>query len=111
MRGCFAAGDVSKRFTEFRRKVLGDSGQVDFHSLRRYFATYLDRAQGIARAVNPSVIDELMGHKKGTLALSLYSGGLRLVDLRRAVDALTRVLEPEVMEALSAIPERQPTAA
>jgi integrase len=55
--------------------------------LRRYFATYLDRAQGITKAVSPGVIDELMGHKKETLALSMYSGGLRMADLRKAVDA------------------------
>jgi integrase len=102
---------VSKRFTGYRRKVLGDSNEVDYHSLRRCFATYLDRAQGITRAVNPSVIDELMGHKKATLALSLYSGGLRLVDLRKAVDALSRVIEPELLEALRATPGRQPSAA
>jgi integrase len=92
---------VSKRFTQYRRKVLGHSDEVDFHSLRRCFATYLERAQGISKAVHPSAIAELMGQKKQTLALSLYSGGLRLVDLRKAVDALSKVIEPEVVEALS----------
>jgi integrase len=55
---------VSKRFTEYRRKLLGHSGEVDFHSLRRCFATYLERAQGISKAVHPSAIAELMGQKK-----------------------------------------------
>jgi hypothetical protein len=54
----------------------------------------------IVLAVNPSVIAELMGHKKSTLALSVYSGGLRLADWRLAVDALGEVMEPEVLAVL-----------
>jgi integrase len=102
---------VSKRFTEYRRKLLGHSGEVDFHSLRRCFATYLERAQGISKAVHPSAIAELMGQKKQTLALSLYSGGLRLADLRKAVDALSKVVEPEVLEALRVASAREAAAA
>src|SRR5262249_42943464 len=102
---------VSKRFTEYRRKVLGQSDEIDFHSLRRSFATYIERAQGMSKAVNPSVIAELMGHKKQTLALSLYSGGLRLVDLRRAVDALSRVIEKDIQDALHVLPANDQFAA
>lgn len=91
---------VSKRITEYRRRVLGLDDTVDFHSLRRCFATYLERAQSLTLAVNPSVIAELMGHQKSTLALSGYSGGLRLADWRLAVDALGEVMEPEVLAAL-----------
>jgi integrase len=40
---------VSKRFTEFRRAVLGQDDTVDFHSLRRTFATYLERASTLTR--------------------------------------------------------------
>jgi len=101
---------VSKRFTVYRRRTLGDSGEVDFHSLRRCFATYLERAQGTTRAVHPSVIDQLMGHKKQTLALSLYSGGLRLVDLREAIDALSQVIEQDVLESLQVTPEQKHAA-
>jgi integrase len=91
---------TSKRLTLYRRRVLGDNDTVDFHSLRRDFATYLERAQGVTLAVNPSVIAELMGHEKSTLALSAYSGGLRLEALRNAVSALEKVMEPEVLAAL-----------
>jgi hypothetical protein len=38
------------------------------------------------------------------LALSLYSGGLRLVDLRKAVDALSKVIEPEVLDDVRSTP-------
>ena len=93
---------TSKRFTAFRRRVLGNDATVDFHSLRRNFATYLDRAQGVTQAVHPGIIAELMGHAKGSLALSLYSGGYRIDHLRKAIDALRDVMEPEVLEAVAA---------
>jgi integrase len=67
---------------------------------RRCFATYLERAQGVTLKVNPSVIAELMGHAKGTLALDVYSGGLRLRELRDAIKALDRVIEKEVLAVL-----------
>lgn len=91
---------VSKRFTEYRRKVLGDDDTLDFHSLRRSFATYLERAQAKSLSVNPSVIAELMGHRKQSLALSLYSGGLRLKDLRTAISSLGKVVEPRILAAI-----------
>jgi integrase len=92
---------VSKVFTRFRRSVLGESDAVDFHSLRRTFATYLEHASTRTVKVNPQVIAELMGHEKGTLALSVYSGGLRLQHLRDAIEAMGEVIEPEVRELLS----------
>lgn len=92
---------TTKRFTAFRRRVLGDTGaQVDFHSFRRSFATYLERASTVSRAVNASVISELMGHEKGTLALDGYSGGLRLEDRREALDAMVNSIEPDVMSCI-----------
>ena len=91
---------ATKRYTEFRRSDLGDDNRVDFHSLRRTFATYLERASTLTAAVNASVTAELMGHTKATLAFSLYSGGLTLDNLRRAIEALDTVLEPEILEAI-----------
>jgi integrase len=91
---------VSKRFTEFRRRVLGEDDSVDFHSLRRTFATYLERASTLTPAVNASVIAELMGHAKQTLALNTYSGGLELTHLRVAVDMFTEIIPPDVFAVL-----------
>ncbi|SOR32031.1 Putative phage integrase (fragment) [Methylorubrum extorquens] len=62
---------VVKRYATFRQAVLGQSGGVDFHSFRRSFATYLERASTHSMAVNSSVIAELMGHVKPTLALAV----------------------------------------
>jgi integrase len=97
---------VSKRFTQYRRTVLGEDSTVDFHSLRRSFATYLEHATTASLKVNPSVIAELMGHQKGTLALSVYSGGLRLQHLKDAIAVLWEVMEPEVREALALASEQ-----
>ena len=57
-------------------------------------------AQSVTLAVNPSVIAELMGHQKSTLALSTYSGGLLPDHWRKAVEALGEVMEAEVLAAL-----------
>lgn len=51
-------------------------------------------------AVNSSVIAELMGHVKPTLALAVYSSGLVPSQLRAAIDALDHVIEPEVIRHL-----------
>ena len=88
---------VVKRYATFRQAVLGQSGAVDFHSFRRSFATYLERASTHSMAVNSSVIAELMGHVKPTLALAVYSSGLVTSQLRAAIDALDQVIEPEVI--------------
>jgi integrase len=91
---------TSKKFTAFRRRVLGADDTVDFHSLRRTFATYLEHAQRQSLDVNPGIIAELMGHEKGTLALSLYSGGYRIEHLQTAIEVLGQAIEPEVLRAL-----------
>jgi integrase len=92
---------ASQRFTAYRRHVLGEDETLDFHSLRRTFATYMEHAQGRSVAVHPGLIAEIMGHAKGTLALSVYSGGHRIEHLRKAIDALKLVIEPEVLKAVS----------
>jgi integrase len=91
---------VVKRFATFRQEVLGKDKSVDFNSLRRTFATYLERASTQTLAVNTSTIAELMGHVKPTLALAVYSSGLVPAQLRAAIDALDLVLEPEVIALL-----------
>ena len=89
---------VVKRFATFRQQILGPSKEVDFHSFRRCFATYLERASTHTTAVNSSVIAELMGHTKPTLALAVYSSGLVPEQLRAAIDAVDQVIEPDVSE-------------
>ena len=91
---------ASKRYTTLRRTILGDDRSVDFHSFRRTFATYLEYGSTIDPTVNASVIAELMGHSKQTLALNLYSGGLKVEHLRRAITLLDEVIEPDILKLL-----------
>ncbi|KXV74344.1 hypothetical protein AD953_12035 [Acetobacter malorum] len=65
----------SKRFTEFRRDVLGraSDGLVVFHSFRKCFGTYMRRAAvaGVSEC-QLSVAQKLMGHKPQTITETTY---------------------------------------
>lgn len=65
----------SKRFTEFRRSVLGPAsdGLVTFHSFRKSFGTFMRRASvaGVSECQLP-VVQKLMGHAAQTLTESTY---------------------------------------
>ena len=91
---------ASKRFTTFRRTTLGDDNSIDFHSLRRTFATYLERASTQTSAVNMSIIAELMGHCKPSFSLATYSDGLTKDDHRKAVAALSQTVSQSIMNAI-----------
>lgn len=82
----------TKAYTRFRRSVLGEGSPTDFHSWRRTFATYGERA-----GVHGPALDTLMGHAHGNLALDVYSGGLTWEGLARAVAEIRGVIEPEVL--------------
>ena len=76
---------------------MGDTGrELDFHSLRRSFATYAEKAQVRSPAVTDSVIDELMGHKKATMDLHTYSGGVGEERLRQAMQAITHEINEDL---------------
>jgi len=78
--------NVGKRAGRQIDKALPELGSVvDFHSLRRSYSTACERAQ-LYRPTH----DELMGHKKGSLALDLYSGGQSREQLRKAQRAVSR---------------------
>ncbi|WP_249211929.1 DUF6538 domain-containing protein [Gluconobacter cerinus] len=67
---------LSKRFTTFRRDVLGkvSDGQLDYHSFRRCFITNMENAQrkGVS-ACSELIRDHLVGHKPQSLAGSTYA--------------------------------------
>jgi len=67
---------LSKRFTTFRRDVLGKAsdGQLDYHSFRRCFITNMENAQRKgASACSELIRDHLVGHKPQSLAGSTYA--------------------------------------
>lgn len=65
----------SKRFTEFRRDVLGaaSDGLATFHSFRKCFGTFMRRAAvaGVSEC-QLSVTQKLMGHKPQTITETTY---------------------------------------
>ena len=75
--------NISKQFGRYKTK-LGFTREYDFHSLRRTFATALENA-----GVPESTISQLMGHKKQSISLYLYSGGLEFTRLQQEIEKLT----------------------
>jgi integrase len=74
--------NISKRFGRYKTK-LGFGKEQDFHSLRRTFATALENA-----GVPESTISQLMGHKKQSISLYLYSGGLEFTRLQQEIERI-----------------------
>ena len=86
------AWTFSKRFTEFRRDVLGQDDAVDFHSLRRTFSTYMELAQaGGVSAITDNIQADLMGHQRPSLAGQVYTAKTLPWDLK--VQAISGMVE------------------
>ena len=75
--------NISKQFGRYKTK-LGFTKEHDFHSLRRTFATALENA-----GVPESTISQLMGHKKQSISLYLYSGGLEFTRLQQEIERIS----------------------
>lgn len=100
---------LSDRFRMARTRILPDATGVDFHSLRRSYATALEAAMHRGGRINPTVVASLMGHQRGTLALDLYSGGAEFIALRNAVDDMATLgLAAPVQEALALTMDQRP---
>ena len=102
------------RFIPVRRRLLGPDDGADFHSLRRNFITACETAQHTGGRINPDLTALIVGHKRGSMALDLYSewsrlgrritGSLtdKLATLRAAVDDAVELGFPaEVLTALA----------
>src|SRR5262249_38035413 len=84
--------NVSKAFTQYRRKLgLNEPGQV-FHSFRNTCVEALE-----AGGVPESTAKLIVGHKRGSITFGLYSQGER-VNLRSAVNMLA--YSPDVMKLI-----------
>ena len=79
---------VGKRFGRLKREVLEDGHKRTkcFHSIRKFVATTLEQAE-----VPEGVAADLVGHEKHTMTYGVYSGGSKLIQLARAVEALEAV--------------------
>ncbi len=81
---------ASNRFTEYRRIVGVDEvvagkrrSLVNFHSFRRWFSTRMERA-----GVPGEMISAIVGHKRSSITLDVYSEGPHMRAARRAIAKL-----------------------
>lgn len=82
------SANIGKRAVRCIYKALpGAKDHVDFHSFRRTYSTACEHAE-----LYQPTHDELMGHKKASLALSGYSGGQHDDQLRNAQRRVSRVI-------------------
>jgi integrase len=105
-------GKLSDRFGTARRRLLPKVVGVDMHSLRRSYATQLEAAMHAGGRINPTLISTLMGQKRGTMALDLYSSGASLPALTNAVSDMEPLGMPEVvLKALAETAADRPSMA
>ncbi|MFT8505877.1 hypothetical protein [Acetobacter sp.] len=65
---------LSKRYATFLRSVLGEKPEIDFHSFRRCFSTFMSTAEANgALHCSELVLDHLIGHKPVSLAHNTYA--------------------------------------
>lgn len=81
---------ASNRFTEYRRAVGVDEvvpgkrrSLVNFHSFRRWFSTRMEQA-----GVPGEMISAIVGHKRSSITLDVYSEGPHMRAARRAIAKL-----------------------
>lgn len=65
---------LSKRYATFLRSVLGENPEIDFHSFRRCFSTFMATAEANGAQHCPElVLEHLIGHKPVSLAHNTYA--------------------------------------
>tara|TARA_R110002124_G_scaffold144122_16_gene309112 strand:- start:2562 stop:4004 length:1443 start_codon:yes stop_codon:yes gene_type:complete len=81
---------TSNHFTEYRRKVGVDMqiegrrrSLVNFHSFRRWFSTRAEQA-----GVPEALISAVVGHKRGSITLDVYSEGPAIQAARECIEAV-----------------------
>lgn len=113
---------IANRYPIIRRRLLGDSTEVDFHSFRRTFMTACETAMHSGGRLNDQIVALLVGHKRDALAFDLYSDwtrlgrvamtgklGEKLERLREAVDDVVSLgVAEDVRKVLEETADRRP---
>lgn len=101
----------SSRFSGWRQSVLGPSSEVDFHSLRRCFASHWEMAQAAgASACTELARKDLMGHARRDVTAGYVQKDLGWETYSRAINAMVAEGIPaEVLEALRATSLNRPS--
>ena len=74
---------ILKRFSYFKRTHVTDDRALVFHSLRNTVATALENG-----GVSEIVAQQIVGHQKKSMTFSLYSDGVDLPVLKRAMNKI-----------------------
>lgn len=100
----------SSKFAEWRQSVLGKSSEVDFHSLRRCFATHWEMAQAAGAAGCTGLArKDLMGHARRDVTAGYVQKDLGWLTYTNAIDTMVSAGIPaEVLEALRATSLNRP---
>lgn len=113
---------ISNRFVAVRRRILGDSDEVDLHSFRRSFVTAGESAIHGGGRLTIDLLHLLDGHQREGLSLGLYSDwsrmgrtgfrgalGERLKVLRDAVEDIVQIgFAGAVLDALNETAKDRP---
>ena len=103
----------SSKFAAWRQSVLGKSSEVDFHSLRRCFASHWEMAQAAgASACTELARKDLMGHARRDVTAGYVQKDLGWDTYTKSIEAMVAVGVPdEVRQALEETKGARPESA
>lgn len=107
---------MTSRFAPIRRRLFGDARGIQLYSFRRTFISAAETAMHKGGPVTRDMIALIVGHKRGTMALDVYSDWSRLSEsalrpilvermapLQAAVDSIVSLgMGDDVLAALDA---------
>ena len=76
---------LGKRFGRAKAKVVGQTREKVFHSIRKNVTTLLEQA-----GITEGVAADLVGHEKKTMTYGLYSGGSSMEQLQKAMSVIRK---------------------
>ncbi len=82
------SGSMARWFTVNKKKYVSEDKSISFHSLRVMLATAFENAQ-----IEEGIASTILGHKKHTMTYGLYSKGVRLELLTKALDKAVNELQ------------------
>ena len=112
---------MSTRFASVRRRLFGTAKGIQLYSFRRTFASAAETAMHKGGPVMRDMIALIVGHKRGTMALDVYSDWSRLAEadlrpilvermatLQAAVDSIVSLgMGDDVLAALDATADKR----
>ena len=86
----------SPKYSEWRQSILGVSREVDFHSLRRCFATFWEHAQANGGAACTDLVrKDVMGHARQDVTAGYVGRNLGWDTYTRGIEAMVALGLPD----------------